>query len=85
MRSRTEAAALIAVAVLIVGFLAWCLLSVALARAHADEPGVGSLVCGQLALGESPSDIAEQLHQGDPRYSIWETTQTVWDDAKDCT
>jgi hypothetical protein len=32
--------------------------------AHADEPGVGSLVCQQLELGYTPSQIAQQLHQG---------------------
>jgi hypothetical protein len=36
--------------------------------ARADEPGVNDVVCDQLSLGESPGQIAEQLHhQGDPR------------------
>ena len=55
------------------------------APAHADEPGVwGSLVCQQLALGATPSQIAEALHQGDPRYSFSQTLATVRDDMQDC-
>lgn len=54
------------------------------AQAHADEPGVGSLVCQQLALGATPSQIAEALHQGDLRYSFSQTLATVRDDMQDC-
>jgi hypothetical protein len=47
--------------------------------AHADEPGAGDLVCQQLDLGYTPAQIAEQLHQGDPRYNDYQAAQTVWD------
>lgn len=51
--------------------------------AHA-EPGVDDVVCDQLALGVPPGQIANQLHQGDPRYSVTDTTQTVLDASHTC-
>lgn len=51
--------------------------------AHAS-PDVGEIVCQQSRLGVSPGEIAEQLHQGDPRYSEWQTGQQVWTALQDC-
>jgi hypothetical protein len=36
--------------------------------AHADD-GIDSTICNQLALGQSPGQIAGELHQGDPRWT----------------
>ncbi len=58
------------------------------ATAHADngdgESGTGNLVCAQSRLGEDPGQIAADLHAGDPRYSIWQTTQQTWSGLQDC-
>jgi hypothetical protein len=49
-----------------------------------DRPDLTGVICGQIALGESPGEIAERLHQGDGRMSIWETGQRVWDTLPEC-
>lgn len=51
--------------------------------AHAS-PDTDDIVCQQSRLGEDPGTIADQLHNGDPRHSIWQTTQQVWTDLQDC-
>jgi len=51
---------------------------------HADEPGVAQLICQQLALGQSPSEIEQELHEGDHRYSLNQTAQTFWDTSATC-
>jgi hypothetical protein len=67
-----------------------------LAQAHADvygnggvdssidQPDLNGIICTQLALGESPGEIAERLHQGDGRLSIWQTGQAVRDALPGC-
>jgi hypothetical protein len=57
---------------------------VAVPVAHADEPGVTDLICFQLALGQTPEQIAEELHLGDRNYSISQTRQTVSHDMENC-
>ena len=49
-----------------------------------DSPDLNGIICQQIALGESPGDIAERLHQGDGRLSIWQTGQMVWGALPDC-
>lgn len=56
--------------------------------AHAQdpelEPDTTTLICQQLALGQEPGDIADDLHEGDPRYSVADTTQTVLEASWEC-
>jgi hypothetical protein len=49
-----------------------------------DQPDLNGIICQQMALGESPSEIAERLHEGDGRMSIWETGQRVWSALPEC-
>jgi hypothetical protein len=49
-----------------------------------DQPDLNGVICTQLALGESPGEIAERLHQGDGRQSIWQTGQAVRDALPGC-
>jgi hypothetical protein len=52
--------------------------------ARADEPDVGSLICGLLALGDSPAQIAAAARNGDPAISEYNVTQVVWAIARQC-
>ena len=49
------------------------------AHADVDDDGVGQSICTAWQLGESPSQIAEQLHQGQPRINQWQAAHDVWD------
>jgi hypothetical protein len=49
-----------------------------------DQPDLNGIICEQIALGETPGEIAERLHQGDLRMSIWETGQRVWSALPEC-
>lgn len=67
------------------------LLSVALGvagTAHAEEPveepDTSTLICQQLKLGQEPGALAEDLHRGDPRYSLTDTIQTVLESSWAC-
>lgn len=49
--------------------------------AHADtgDDGDCGIVCTQSQIGEDPGTIAQQIHDGDSRISIWQSTRQVWD------
>ena len=49
-----------------------------------DSPDLNGIICQQIALGQTPGEIAEQLHQGDGRLSIWQTGQMVWGALPEC-
>ena len=57
---------------------------VAVAPVAYAEPGVDDVICGALALGETPGQVAEQLHQGDGRISTWQGGQLVRDALRSC-
>jgi hypothetical protein len=44
-----------------------------------DVPGVNQLVCQQLSLGQPPSQIAEELHNGNPTIPLYIARGKVWE------
>lgn len=69
-------------AVLVVGWV-WIIgvfCGMAVARADdGDDDTTKASICTAWNLGESPGQIADQLHQGQPRFPIWTTTRQTWD------
>lgn len=53
------------------------------ADAHAS-PSLPDIVCQQVALGQSPGQVADELHQGDPRIGWGQAANTVWSSLQDC-
>jgi Protein of unknown function (DUF732) len=43
-----------------------------------DVPGSKDIICQQLQLGESPLELAQLLHNGDPRYSTSQWITTIY-------
>jgi hypothetical protein len=69
-----------------VSFIAIALAPVAQAEPTdtVDQPDLNGVICGQMALGETPIEIAERLHQGDRRISQAQAGQKVWETLPDC-
>jgi hypothetical protein len=51
--------------------------------AHADD-GIDTVICNQLALGQSPGQIAGELHDGNATITRQRATQRVWEAIPDC-
>ena len=51
--------------------------------AHADD-GIDSAICNQLALGQSPGQIAGELHDGNATITRQRATQRVWESLGGC-
>jgi hypothetical protein len=51
--------------------------------AHADD-GIDQTICNQLALGQSPGQIAGELHQGDPRWTPNRALPRVYEAMPGC-
>jgi hypothetical protein len=51
--------------------------------AHADD-GIDQTICNQLALGQSPGQIAGELHDGNATITRQRATQRVWQAIPDC-
>jgi hypothetical protein len=51
--------------------------------ANAD-PDNATVICQQSRLGVTPGQIAEGLHRGDGRVSIWQAGQQVRDALRGC-
>jgi hypothetical protein len=51
--------------------------------AHADD-GIDQTVCNQLAIGQSPGQIAGELHDGNATITRQRATQRVWEAMPDC-
>jgi hypothetical protein len=71
--------------VAIVFMLAALLLGAALLHAGlARGDDTAELICQQLRLGQTPGQIADELHRGDPRRSVQQSLTTIWEDMPDC-
>jgi hypothetical protein len=51
--------------------------------AHADD-GIDQTICNQLALGQSPGQIAGELHDGDPRWTPNRALPRVYEAMPGC-
>jgi hypothetical protein len=51
--------------------------------AHADD-GIDTVICNQLALGQSPGAIAGELHQGDPRWTPNRAIPRIYEAMPSC-
>jgi hypothetical protein len=51
--------------------------------AHADD-GIDQTICNQLALGQSPGQIAGELHDGNATITRQRASQRVWEAMPDC-
>jgi hypothetical protein len=49
-----------------------------------DQPDLNGIICGQMLLGETPIEIAERMHKGDPRMSQQQAGQKVWETLQEC-
>jgi hypothetical protein len=77
----TDIACRLAVALLLTLAMA---LGLGTGKAHGDDTTVvgPSVVCQQLALGQTPGEIADELHRGNPTLPCPYTT--VWDAMPNC-
>jgi hypothetical protein len=50
--------------------------------AHADD--TDTLICQQLAIGQSPGQVAGELHDGNATITRQRATQRVWEAMPDC-
>jgi hypothetical protein len=65
---------------------ALALLAAGAGVAHADD-GDGSIdqtICSQLAIGQSPGQIAGELHQGDPRWTPNRAIPRIYEAMPSC-
>jgi hypothetical protein len=62
---------------------ALALLAPGTGTAHADD-GIDQTICNQLALGQSPGQIAGELHDGNATITRQRATQRVWEAMPDC-
>jgi hypothetical protein len=51
--------------------------------AHADD-GIDQTICNQLAIGQSPGQVAGELHDGNATITRQRATQRVWEAMPDC-
>jgi hypothetical protein len=51
--------------------------------AHADD-GIDQTICNQLAIGQSPGQIAGELHDGNATITRQRATQRVWEAMPSC-
>jgi|GEM_PF-5937901 hypothetical protein len=51
--------------------------------AHADD-GIDQTICNQLALGQSPGQVAGELHDGNATITRQRATQRVWQAMPGC-
>jgi hypothetical protein len=52
-------------------------------KCKADPDDITTIVQQQDALGQTPGEIAEELHQGDPRISWGQAANEVWEGLQD--
>jgi hypothetical protein len=53
--------------------------------AHADDDGgIDQVICNQLALGQSPGQIAGELHDGNATITRQRAVQRVWEALPEC-
>jgi hypothetical protein len=52
--------------------------------AHADDDDLNRTICQQLSLGQSPGQVADEIHQGDATITRQRATQRVWESLGGC-
>jgi hypothetical protein len=52
--------------------------------ARADDGQLSTVICQQLALGQSPGQVAGELHDGNATITRQRATQQVWEALPDC-
>jgi hypothetical protein len=63
--------------------IATAALALGAGTARADD-GIDQTICNQLALGQSPGDIAGELHEGNATITRQRATQRVWEAIPNC-
>jgi hypothetical protein len=59
-------------------------LALATGTARADDGQLNTVICQQLALGQSPGQVAGELHDGNATITRQRATQRVWEALPDC-
>jgi hypothetical protein len=54
------------------------------ALAHGDDGSIDQTICNQLALGQSPGQISDELRHGDARWTPNRAIPRVWSALPDC-
>jgi hypothetical protein len=67
----------------IIAVCALALIVLGAGTARADD-GIDQTICNQLALGQSPGQVIEQLRDGDKRWNGPRGPSRVWSVLPDC-
>jgi hypothetical protein len=68
---------------LAIAFLMFTVALLVPGAAHADD-GIDQTICNQLALGQSPGEVAGELHDGNATITRQRAVQRVWEALPEC-